>query len=693
MTRTLLFEVGAEELPPSELPGILATLAASAARDLGQARLAYEGLTVYSTPRRLALFVRSVAGRQPSQRTMVTGPPKKAAFDAGGKPTRAAEGFARSQGVRLELLVTINTDRGEYLAVDRLEEGRAAGDVLPDLLARLVLSLPFAKQMRWGDGDVRFSRPVRWIVALLDDAVLPVTVAGVAAGRVTRGHRFLHPAPITLADAREYAERLEHGHVVVDIDRRRAMIRGAVERAAGDLGRRPVIDAPTLDTVLHLVEWPEAVVGSFAKEFLDLPRQVVETPIRHHQRCFVIETADGRLVPHFVAVSNMPGADPTEIRRGNERVIRARLADADFYFREDLKVTPDARTGLLAGMVFQERLGTLREKTDRLVGLARRLAAAAPSVSETALARAALLAKSDLASGMVREFPELEGVIGEEYARRAGELPAVARAIREHYLPRSADGALPDSLEGALLSIADKIDTIVGCIGVGLLPTGSQDPYALRRHAQGAIQIAIAFGGRLRFGLDAVVRSALELLRAKLTEPVEITRERVLDLFRGRLANLLVVRGARPDIVDAVLASGFDEPAEVVKRVEALTTLMQREDWDPLVVTFKRTINILPPGFSGRVDAARFVHDAERALHDATLACREPVGAALASGQYGQALVRLAGLRPVVDAFFEAVMVMDKDPAVRDNRLALLRGLADLLLPVADLRKIQATAA
>lgn len=690
MSATLLFEVGCEELPPSELPAVLAVLGDNAARDFGQARLAYETLTVHASPRRLALFAGGLADRQPSQRTTVTGPPKKAAFDAAGKPTKAAEGFARSQGVAVEQLTTIRTERGEYLAVDRLEEGRPASEVLPDVLSRLVATLPFAKQMRWGDGEMRFSRPVRWVVALLDDVVLPVSVMGVPAGRVTYGHRFLHPSAVTLAHAGEYVPKLEAARVLVDVDRRRTLIRDAVAAAAADLGHRAVVDGSTLETVVHLVEWPAAVVGSFSKDFLDLPRQVVETPIRHHQRCFVMETADGRLVPHFIAVSNMPGADPVEIRRGNERVIRARLADADFYFREDLKSTPDARTDLLAGMVFQDRLGTLREKTDRIVGLVAHLATVASAVDAKALGRAAHLVKSDLASGMVREFPELEGVIGEEYALRAGEPSAVAGAIREHYLPRSADGALPESLEGAVLSIADKVDTIAGCIGVGLMPTGSQDPYALRRQAQGVVNIAIAFGDRLRLSLDAVVRRALELLAAKLTEPADTTRERVLEFFRVRLATILVGRGARADVVDAVLASGFDEPAQVVKRVEALTTLMQRDDWDPLVVTFKRTINILPPGFSGRPDPARFVHAAERGLHDATAACREPVAAALRAGDYAQALTRLAGLRPSVDAFFDAVMVMDRDPAVRDNRLALLRDLAELLLPVADLRKIQA---
>jgi glycyl-tRNA synthetase beta chain len=691
MTHTLAFELGTEELPPSELPSVLAALAEGAPRKLRDARLGFASLRVYATPRRLALVVEGLEDFQAALRTRVTGPPKKAAFDASGRPTKAAEGFARSHGVTPEDLVTVTTDRGEYVATDREEPGRSATEVLPELLVGVITSLPFAKQMRWGDGDVRFSRPVRWIVAMLDAEVLPVSFAGVVSGRVTRGHRFLAPTPITVPHAGAWVGALESAHVVPDLVVRRDAIRAGVDAAAQALGLRAVVDEATLETVLHLVEAPTAIVGTFAETYLDLPRQVVETPIRHHQKCFVVEASSGRLAPYFVAVSNMPGAPEDEIRRGNERVIRARLADADFYFREDLKTRPEERLPLLAGMVFQERLGTLREKTDRLVALVDHLADGAPNLDRTALRRAALLAKTDLASGMVREFPELEGVIGGHYAAHAGESPKVAAAIREHYQPRSADGALPASLEGALLAVADKADTVVGCLGVGLMPSGSQDPYALRRHVQGVLQLAIARGDEVRLSLGRLVDRALALLAPKLTEPASVTRDRVLDLFRSRLASLLAARGQRADVVEAVLASGFDEPADVVARVDALTRLMGRPDWEPLVITFKRTINILPVGFVGTVEPARFAHAVEGELHDATQTVRGPVERALKARDYADALGRLAALRPAVDAFFDGVMVMDKAPAVQANRLSLLRAIADLLLPVADLRRIQAT--
>ncbi len=691
MSHALLFELGTEELPPSELPTVLPALREHAARALADARLGFEALEVYSTPRRLALLVTGLAERQQARRTTVTGPPRKGAFDAAGKPTKAAEGFARSQGVALDQLRTIDTDRGEYVAVDKEEPGRSAAELLPDLLTAAVASLPFERQMRWGDGEFRFSRPVRWLVALLDGEILPVTFAGVAAGRVTYGHRFLHPQPLSLRHPKEYVERLEAAGVGVDVDKRRQDVREKVEAAAKALGHRALIDPATLETVVHLVESAAAVVGTFPDEYLGLPPEVIETPIRYHQKSFVLhDVKSDTLTAAFIGVSNMPGIDSANVRRGYERVVKARLADAKFYFDEDRKVRLEDRLPLLQSMIFQERLGTLKEKTDRLVVLVDYLAVMAPTVQGAELRRAALLCKCDLASGMVREFPELQGVVGATYSRHDGEPAAVSRAIHEHYRPRFADDEPPGSLEGALLSIADKLDTIVGIIGVGLVPSGSQDPYALRRQAQGVIQIALAFGEQLRLSLDAAVQRALDLLAPKLTEPAERVRERVVEFFRGRLATILVGRGYRADVVDAVVASGFDDPTAVLRCVEALTALLRRADWEPLVVTFKRTINILPPRTLPPVAPDRFVDDAERRLYEETARVGPDVRAAVDSGDYERALTLLAGLRPVVDHFFDAVMVMDKDAAVQDNRLGLLRAIADLLLPIADLRKVQA---
>jgi glycyl-tRNA synthetase beta chain len=686
----LLFEIGTEELPPSELPVVFSALAPAAERILREARLDFDMVRTYTTPRRLAVLVTSLSDCQLSQVVRVTGPPKRAGVDAQGRYTKAAEGFARTQGVAVDQLITVETERGEYLAAERHETGRPAGEILPELLERLAAGLPFAKQMRWGEGEARFSRPVRWVVALWGNDVLPLAIAGVRAGRTTYGHRFARPEPIPLAEPSGWVERLTAAFVLPDVSARRSAVHQAVVAAAAEIGARAVVDAGTLETVTHLVEYPVAIVGSFAPTYLELPREVVETPIRRHQKCFAVETPEGRLAPHFVTVSNTPGADPAEIRRGNERVIRARLADADFYFRDDLRLSPEARLPLLGSMVFQERLGTLLEKTERLGVLAGLAGEGLDPTLGPILQRAARLAKTDLASGMVREFPELQGIIGEEYARRAGEPRAVARAIREHYLPRGAEDAVPESGVGAALSVADKVDTIVGCLGVGLIPTGSQDPYGLRRQAQGVIQIALS--ERLPVTLAPLVDRALGLLSSRLTEPEERTRDRAHELFRTRLATALTSRGLRSDVIEAVLVRGFDDPMRALRRAEAVTALVGRPDWEPLVVTFKRTINILPARPIGPIDPGRFTHEAERDLHTATQAAALRVRRALEGGDYRTALTDLAALRPTVDRFFEAVLVMDKDPAIQDNRLALLRGLADLLLEVADLRRIVAAA-
>ncbi len=691
MTHTLLFELGTEELPPSEMPAVLPALEENSALGLETvARLDFDRIHMFATPRRLTIAVTGLAGRQPARVVPVPGPPKKAGFDATGKPTKAALGFARSQGVAVDDLTTIQTERGEYLAVQRQEEGRSAVEVLPEFLEWLVFSLPFSKQMRWGDGDVRFVRPVRWVVALLDGEVLPLTIAGVVSDRITYGHRFLAPGPIELrtSEPHEYVDKLLSAYVIADYRRRGGLIREVVEKAASEHGLRAVVDRDpaTLNTVVHLVEWPEAIMGTFPERYLELPRVVIETTIRRHQKCFSVERPDGKLAPFFVAVSNMPGVD--EIRRGNERVIRARLADADFYFREDQKVRLEGRLSLLKGIVFQERLGTLDEKTERVAALAMEFGGAiSPAVRDTAR-RAAYLAKADLASGMVREFPELQGIIGEEYARRDGESEDVARAIREQYLPRSADDDPPGSLAGAVLSMADKLDTIVGCVGVGLLPTGSQDPYGLRRQAQGFLLTALKW--QLRLSLSGLIDRALQLLAPKLTQPVDVTRRQVLEFFRIRLATLLMTgEGAlRPDVVEAVLAAGYDDPVNLRQRAHAVAAFQERPDFESLLITFKRVVNILPTGFSGTVDPARFQDPAERALFEAFAGRRGRIEDALQRGAYEKALEEIAALRPWVDQFFTAVLVMVEDRALQRNRLALLAQIARLLLPLADLRRL-----
>lgn len=692
MDQDLLFEVGTEEMPAGELPAALGAYRAAAVALFEEARLSFRSLRIYATPRRLTLLVEGLAHRQGDLTRQVIGPARAVAFDKEGRPTKAALGFARSQGVTPQELRTVQTERGEYVAVRVEEKGRPAVEILPVLLPRLVLSIPFGKQMRWGEADLRFVRPIRWLCCLYGAAVVPVRIGTVKAGSLTYGHRFLSPGPFAIPGAGEYLSLLEAQRVIADPERRKAVIRKQVEETAAGLGGRAVIEEELLEQVTHMVEWPVAVAGELDPTYLAMPREVVVTPMQKHQRYFPVQREDGQLLAWFITISNTETPDPSVVRKGNERVLRARLADADFYFREDREVPLSDRLPQLRGVTFQERLGTLYEKTERVMALARYLAGLIAPTRRFFVERAAELAKADLVTGVVREFPELQGIMGREYARLSKEPVEVAQAIGEQYLPRSAGDPIPRSLEGAILSVSDRIDTIVGCLAAGFIPTGSEDPYALRRQAFGAISIMLDFPLHILGLLPGLVDHALVQVAPKIglgtaleAKPI---RERIMEFFRGRLETAMQERGIQADVVEAILAEGFDDPYGALVRARALTEFRGRPDFEALLITFKRVVNILPDGFRGEVDRSRFEDDVERQLHARVEAERGAIEAALASEAYQQALERIAGLRPLVDQFFNTVMVMVDDPALRANRLALLHSIARLLLPIADLRKL-----
>lgn len=686
--RDLLFEVGTEELPPSELGRALQNYLQEAGRQFAEARLeVLSGFSAYSTPRRLTLGVRGLAERQSDLVREVIGPARTVAYTKDGRSTRAAEGFARAQGISVGDLVVTRMERGEYVAARVREAGRNTVEVLLELLPRIPLSIPWRKQMRWDETDLRFVRPIRWMVCLYGTEVVPVRIGSTVASDLTYGHRFLDPGPHRLVEASAYLAVLREARVEPEVQLRRERIRKAVEQEAAREGGIAVIEEPLLEAVADLVEWPAAITGSFPSEYLDLPREVIITPMQHHQRYFPIEhPVDRTLLPRFVAISNMDVADPAVIRSGYERVLRARLADAAFYFRHDLAVTLEARLPQLEQVVYQERLGTLAEKARRLVALGRWVAGRVRPELVDVVARAALLAKADLVTGMVREFPELEGVMGGEYARRGGEPDSVARAIREHYLPRFAGDRLPHSLPGAIVSLVDRIDAVVGCLGVGVIPTGSEDPYGLRRRAAGAV--AILLDVPIRVSLTSLVDQTLDGFGGALTESKTVTRDRAIEFLRGRLSTGLQERGMPADVVEAVLATGVDDPAAALGRAQAVAAFRARPDFESLLIAFKRVVNILPAGFAGSVDAARFQDPAERALFEALAQRRGRIEDALRDEAYETALAEIAALRPWVDQFFTAVLVMVEDQALQQNRLALLADIARLLLPVADLRRL-----
>jgi glycyl-tRNA synthetase beta chain len=614
------------------------------------------------------------------------GPVKAVAFDQEGRPTKAAVGFARAQGIPVEKLGVKTLDRGDYLVATIEEQGTRLEELLPTILPRLVASLSFPKFMRWGQGTFRFVRPIRWLLALYGGRVVPFDIDGVTSGSKTYGHRFLSRGQIRVRSFQDYLQKLEGRFVIVDQARRRELVVRLAEEAAAKVGGRPVLDDDLVESVSYLVEYPNVVCGEFEREYLSLPRDVIMTPMRKHQRYFPVVDDAGQLLPYFVAISNMKAKDMEVIRAGNERVLRARLKDADFFFKEDRKTPLPERVPKLRGIIFQERLGTMFDKVERLQKQVASLAEqVAPDLVEEAR-RAAQLCKADLVTTMVKEFPNLQGVMGREYALLSGESPAVAQAIEEHYLPRFAGDRLPESMIGAIVGLADRIDSICGCFGIGLIPSGSEDPYALRRLGQGTVQILLSTG--INLPLSEPVGKSLELLGDRLTRPRDRAAREVMEFLAARLHAILMERGVPADLVDAVLSVDVERVSEAGNRAEALAAFRQEADFGELAVAFRRVVNILPKGFSKAVDPHRFVTSAERALHAEAATLRAETEHLVRARDYFRALQRIATIRPIVDMFFEEVMVMVDDRDLQENRLAILKEVADLFSGIADFSKI-----
>jgi glycyl-tRNA synthetase beta chain len=660
----LLFEVGVEELPASEAAGALEAMGRLAGERLAEAKLSFADLRVLGTPRRLTLCVTGLAARQPDAEERIVGPPR-----SGGE--KAALGFARKHGAEVSALV----EEDGRLVLRRRTVGAAAREVLPDLLRDVLLSVPWKKAMRWADLRDRFARPVLWLLALLDGEILPVSFGGVRAGASTRGHRFAAPRPVAVRSIDDYLGVLRQGHVVLDPAERRAAVKRQLVDAAAAVGLRLRADEALLDEVTWLVEEPMAVVGEFPERFLRIPEPVLISAQRGHQRTFALSTPDGRLANRFASVAGTRVRDPAVVRRGNERVLCARLEDARFFLEEDLKVPLASRTAELRGIVFQRKVGTMYEKVERVAGLAIRLAQRGWCDADL-VKRAAHIYKADLLTHVVGEFPDLQGVVGAEYARREGEHAEVAQAVRESYLPRSAGDELPGTPTGAVLSAADRLDTLVGCFAADLAPTGAADPYALRRAAIGLVRIVLDRGWNIP--LSEWVALAADRYRGGLdaSGAVPAVCDFVLGRFRG-----VVAPEAAADVIEAVLAAGGDDLCDLRARLVALEALRRRQDFLPLAVAFKRVANILK-GQAASAEPAEdlFREPAERVLFGAARG--------VASTNYPDLMTRLAALKPDVDRFFDDVLVMDEDPRVRDNRLALLGMVNRLFLRVADFRQI-----
>lgn len=686
MRRDLLLEVGTEEIPAAFFPRCLDDLAARVQKGLAEAELPYDAVQTLGTPRRLAILVRDLAEAQADKVVEEVGPPVRVAYDAEGAPTQAAERFAQKVGVSLVALERKTTPKGEYLAATREVKGQPTLALLPEILRTALATLPWKKSMRWGRGEESFARPIHWILARFGEEVVPFAYAGVSSGGESHGHRFHANHAIEIPAPADYVERLREGDVLVDPAERRAAILEGARAAARELGGALVEDDALLDEITWLVEMPAAIGGSFDDAFLDLPREVLVSEMREHQRYLAVASPDKEgLLPAFVAVANTRVRDPQKIRRGFERVLRARLSDARFFFDEDRKTSLADRVEALGRVTFQQKLGTIHEKVKRIRALADHLAEELElGQRERAHAdRAALLAKADLVTGMVGEFPDLQGVMGREYALASGEPADVAEAIFEHYLPRGQGDRLPASNVGAVVGLADRMDTIVGIFGIGKPPTGTADPFGLRRACLGIVRIVLEKGYRI--SLSALVDRALDALEEKITLPREEVRQGVIDFFGGRLRGHFLEEHPA-ELVDAVLASGFDDLVETRARVEAVAAHLGDESFRGLAEGFSRTNIVekageLPPG---EVDPARFETEEERALHRAFEEVRARVGRSLESGDFSEVVKTFTELRIPLDRFFTEVMVMVDDPALRENRLRLLSEIRALFGRVAD---------
>lgn len=686
MGKELLLEIGTEEIPADFLPKALKDMEEIIGREFAQARIRHGVVKTLATPRRLVLCVEDVAEQQEDQVVEKLGPAKRVSYDDEGNPTKAALGFAKSQGIDISEVGTVVTEKGEYICVRKVIKGEETAASLPDILKRFILSIPFQKSMRWMNLDIRFARPIHWILALYGGKVVAFKLGNISSGNKSYGHRFMNPGPFEVEGFSDYMRQALDRYVVVDPEERRAIIVAATDKAAKTVSGRVLRNDELLEEVNYLVEYPSAVCGSFDAEFLELPEDVLITSMVGHQKYFPVVDDKDKLLPHFIAVNNTLVRNPEVVIKGNEKVLRARLSDAKFFFREDRKIPLEEHFEKLKKVVFHSLLGTSYEKVGRFRKLAGLIAEKVDPGLKEHVDRVAHLAKADLETRMVYEFPDLQGVMGREYALLAGENPVVAQAIYEHYLPTSAGGKLPQSDEGSIVSIADKVDTICGFFGVNQIPTGAADPYALRRQALGVINIILNKGYPL--SLDNLVDESLAILADRLKRPCEEVKRDVLEFFKGRLENQLITQGYSYDVVDAVLSAGFHDLVKTVKKVKAMEDFKKRPDFEPLGIAFKRVCNIIKGFENGRVDTSLFTQREEEALYQAYLETKNRAGTFIDKDEYKQALRELAGMRKFVDEFFEAVLVMAEDEAVRFNRLSLLEAISKLFYRIADFSKI-----
>ncbi|WP_118855562.1 glycine--tRNA ligase subunit beta [Haemophilus haemolyticus] len=686
-TQNFLVEIGTEELPPKALKTLATSFADNVEAELNQAGLSFDKIEWFAAPRRLAVKVLNLATQQPSKEIEKRGPAVSAAFDAEGKPTKAAEGWARGCGITVEQAERIATDKGEWLVHRAKIEGQPTKNLLNDIVANALAKLPIPKPMRWADKTVQFIRPVHTVTMLLGDELIEGEILGVASARTIRGHRFLGEKEFEIQHADQYPQLLrEKGSVVADFNERKAEILAKSQAKATALGGVADIEESLLEEVTSLVEYPNVLAAKFEERFLEVPAEALVYTMKGDQKYFPIYDKDGKLLPHFIFVSNINPEDPTAIIEGNEKVVRPRLTDAEFFFKTDLKQKLVDRLPRLETVLFQQQLGTLKDKTDRIEQLAGEIAKQI-GADEAKAKRAGLLSKCDLMTNMVFEFTDTQGVMGMHYARHDGEDEEVAVALNEQYMPRFAGDELPKSLVASAVALADKFDTLTGIFGIGQAPKGSADPFALRRAALGALRIIVE--KNLPLDLEDLVKKSAALFGDKLTNSNVVAD--VVDFMLGRFRAWYQDEGIAVDVIQAVLARRPTRPADFDARVRAVSHFRTLDSAEALAAANKRVSNILAKADAaiGEINLTACVEPAEKALAEAVLALRTEVQPLIAQGDYTAVLDKLANLRAPVDNFFDNVMVNAEDPALRQNRLAILNTLQGLFLQVADISVLQ----
>ncbi|CSC15828.1 glycyl-tRNA synthetase subunit beta [Vibrio cholerae] len=687
MAKEFLIELGTEELPPKQLRTLAEAFAANFAAELATADIAHEGVTWFATPRRLALKVANLAESQPDRVVEKRGPAVNVAFDADGKPTKAAEGWARGNGITVEQAERLVTDKGEWLLFKEQVQGQQTASVVVEMAAKALANLPIAKPMRWGDKETQFIRPVKTLTILFGSELIQGEILGVPSARTLRGHRFMGEAEFTIESAEQYPAILEErGKVIADYATRKAMIIEGSQQAAQQLGGIADLEDALVEEVTSLVEWPVVMTAKFEEKFLKVPAEALVYTMKGDQKYFPVYDASKKLLPNFIFVSNIESKEPRHIVEGNEKVVRPRLADAEFFFNTDRKRPLVDRLPLLENAIFQQQLGTIKDKTDRITELAGYIAEQIGADVEKSK-RAGLLAKCDLMTSMVFEFTDTQGVMGMHYARHDGEAEEVAIALNEQYMPRFAGDELPSRGVSAAVAMADKLDTIVGIFGIGQAPKGS-DPFALRRASLGVLRILVEYGYQL--DLVDLIAKAKSLFGNRLTN-ANVEQE-VIEFMLGRFPTWYQDAGFSIDIIQAVLARNPTKPADFDQRVKAVSHFRALEEAEALAAANKRVGNILAKydGELGEeIDLALLQEDAEKALAEAVEIMAEALEPAFATGNYQEALSKLAGLRAPVDAFFDNVMVMADDEALKKNRLTLLNKLRNLFLQIADISLLQ----